>query len=118
MGVVKVDFSGRSGLSGRSDGPTGIDLRTSALICGLSRRRLGVGGLAFVFASIRGSFFRVFHFSLFTNHQDFPWVHYIVGVECLFNGAHNGYGFAVLGYQGIDFAATDAVFTGAGAVHR
>ena len=71
VGVMKVDGVD---FSGRSDGPTGIYLRTSALICGwLLYSRLSVACRATGFASadqfaVRFSGSSTFHLSLFTNH--------------------------------------------------
>ena len=49
--------------------------------------------------------------------EDFAGVHYIFGIEHLFDGMHHGDGFAVFGDQGINLAAADPVLAGAGAVH-
>src|SRR6266851_10379629 len=50
--------------------------------------------------------------------QDLPWIHDVVRIERLLDGAHQRHRFAVFLVQELDLAHADAVLAGAGAAHR
>src|SRR5579883_3614816 len=52
-----------------------------------------------------------------SNPDDFAGVHDVVGVERLFEGAHDAHGLAMLGDEEVHLAIADAMLAGAGAVH-
>ena len=52
------------------------------------------------------------------DQEDFARVHYVGGINRLFNRAHDAYRLTVFGQQEVNLAAADAVLAGTGPVHR
>ena len=49
--------------------------------------------------------------------ENFPRVHDVIGIKCLFDCAHNAHCLAMLSDQKIELAVSDAVLSSTGAAH-